>query len=628
MEDLYNQIKKLRNSFAFQENMPAYCVFENKTIDEIVKNLPTTLDELADVKGFKQKRIEKYGQAIVELVSSYLKENNIVKEEINFSSPTNLLNILTSKKACYEDILDLSKKLLKDIVEEHVIQNSNSSIKPQAITQCILECYKIINNFKSSNWVLKNDFSGGIKENETCIEFKRLNSEGAYCHYQMFNFSQIETEYCALEPKESIKTTKAEENDTIKDIIKLVKKGENLFITGHAGTGKSYILNKLKEKFKKMTITSTTGIAAVNVKGQTIHSFCGIGACKKPIELIIEELSTKKVSIRNKIKKCKILAVDEVSMLNIKTLEYADAVFKAVKESTEPFGGVQVIFIGDFFQLPPVEKDEIERKYCFESDIWQKLNLKNIILNKSYRQQEKEFIEALSHMRTNSLNESDIALFNSRNVENKEDSNMLHIFSTNEEADAYNKAKFDSIDSPIEDFLSDDGVLRGDDYIYNNFSETENKILEIFNKNCRFDKELRFKLGAKVMLLSNLDFATGLINGSIGTIKAFLDNAITVLFDNGVEKDIKREAFEYFYNDKPIAQRRQYPLKLAYAITIHKSQGMTLDKLFIDCKRIFEKGQAYVAMSRVKTLDGLYLANFTPDRVSADSKVVEFYNSL
>ena len=130
------------------------------------------------------------------------------------------------------------------------------------------------------------------------------------------------------------------------------------------------------------------------------------------------------------------------------------------------------------------------------------------------------------------------------------------------------------------------------------------------------------------MLLVNMDFNRGLINGSCGTIQSFNGSTITIKFDNGETADIPRHKFEYYYHDKLYAERTQFPLKLAYGITIHKSQGMTLDKLVVDCSRIFERGQAYVAMSRVKTLDGLYLRNFTKDKVMVDERVAEFYSNL
>ena len=389
----------------------------------------------------------------------------------------------------------------------------------------------------------------------------------------------------------------------------------------------------LKSKFKKLVVTSTTGIAAVNVKGQTIHSWAGVGICRYPVETVVKNILNKP-TIRNQILKCEILAIDEISMLNIRVFEYIDKVLRLVREEDAPFGGIQLILFGDFFQLPPVEKETEELHYCFESPVWSELNLKNILLKENHRQNEENFIKALSDMRTNSLTAEDIELLGSRNSDFKgKDSdilypNILRIFSTNEEADNYNQKMFNALQTPVVEFTAHDEVLRGKDYVSENLTERENMILEIFNKNCRAEKNIRLKQGARVMLLINSDFKTGLINGSCGTILEFNDGSITVEFENGVIKEIESEKFEYYYNDKVMAIRHQYPLRLAWAITIHKSQGMTLDKLFVDCKRIFERGQAYVAMSRVRTLSGLYLENFSKERVLADDKVVDFYKNL
>lgn len=570
---------------------------------------------------------EKNGAANAETLEGY-----------NFSNPKKLLQILLSELIAYDEIINIARILADDIKEKH----TNLQGKKFAnVSQCIFECYKRILGFKSVRWASAQNLKYEIKEGEKPLAFERQIASGEYVPYKIYNEDQLiipsdaDIKAPAVEkPAKTADIKNVNRGDILlSNIVHLVKSGENLFITGHAGTGKSYILNMLKSKFKKLVVTSTTGIAAVNVKGQTIHSWAGVGICRYPVETVVKNILNKP-TIRNQILKCEILAIDEISMLNIRVFEYIDKVLRLVREEDAPFGGIQLILFGDFFQLPPVEKETEELHYCFESPVWSELNLKNILLKENHRQNEENFIKALSDMRTNSLTAEDIELLGSRNSDFKgKDSdilypNILRIFSTNEEADNYNQKMFNALQTPVVEFTAHDEVLRGKDYVSENLTERENMILEIFNKNCRAEKNIRLKQGARVMLLINSDFKTGLINGSCGTILEFNDGSITVEFENGVIKEIESEKFEYYYNDKVMAIRHQYPLRLAWAITIHKSQGMTLDKLFVDCKRIFERGQAYVAMSRVRTLSGLYLENFSKERVLADDKVVDFYKNL
>ncbi len=557
---------------------------------------------------------------------------------MDFSKPEELLTKLTSDNTDYQELVAFAQDLAESIPELHTNQDER---KFQSITQCILECYKKIYGFGSNQWISENKLKHKLKTGQKPIIFTRINGKGEVCEYKIVNFEQVDfsqeldfaDEYTVVKKirQTSEKKKKQEESDSeFTKVLTLLLNGENVFLTGYAGTGKSYILNKLKEKLKKkLTITSTTGIAAVNVKGQTLHSWAGVGLCKNPVYKTIEKIKTRP-SVMKQILGCKILAIDEISMLNIETFEYVDEVFRAIRDSNEPFGGIQVLFIGDFYQLPPVENESMEeRKYCFESPVWKDLKLQNVILKKNYRQSEEKFIKALSDMRTNRLTEDDIKLLETRetNLDTFE-TDMLHIFSTNDEANRYNLAKFNMIDEPVKIFTAKDGVYRGAKPIYENFTENENYVLEIFGKNCRADKELPLKIGAKVMLLINLDFNRGLINGSCGKIIEFNENTISIKFDNGVTAPIPKHTFEYYYHDKIAAERTQFPLKLAYGITIHKSQGMTLDKLVVDCSRIFERGQAYVAMSRVKTLDGLYIKSFSKEKVMVDSKVADFYSDL
>lgn len=434
-----------------------------------------------------------------------------------------------------------------------------------------------------------------------------LNSQG------LFEILSINLLKCE-KPDESlpIKTDNITDKNLLK-IIRLIKKGKNIFITGHAGTGKSYILDKLKTIVPKLTVTSTTGIAAVNVNGQTIHSWAGVGICNKPVSSVVEKILDNHTQY-TQIKNCEILALDEVSMLNFQTFEYINEVLKQVRENDEPFGGIQLIFIGDFFQLPPVEKRmEQEKKYCFESDLWKELDFHSVILNQNYRQNEKDLIKALSHIRTNNLTQKDIELLKTREVkDSKYLSDMLHIFSTNEEVRRYNQQRFNLLDSVRYDFESIDTLYQNTNIL----------------SYCKVEEKISLKVGSRVMLLVNLNFETGLINGSCGTVIEINNDDILIRFDNGINEHIQRYEFEFYKNDKLIATRKQFPLSLAYAITTNKSQGMTLDRLFVDFSRFFENGQTYVALSRVKTLEGLHISNFNPQKIKVDKKIVDFYKSL
>lgn len=412
-------------------------------------------------------------------------------------------------------------------------------------------------------------------------------------------------------------------------IIKLINQGKNIFVTGNAGTGKSFLLNKLKEKFKKkLELTSTTGLAAVNIKGSTIHSWCGVGICKKPIQNCVDDI-LKRRTLVNKIRKCNLLAIDEISMLNGYSFNYIDQVLRMVRKENIPFGGIQVLLFGDFFQLPPVELNNNEKDFCFETQTWKDLNLKTVKLEKIYRQTDKSFIKVLNDIREGKISKKDIDLLKSREIDYDEtDSSILHIFSRNDEANNYNMKKFNSINSEIHTFKATLGVYRGSDFITTNLTKQEEMSLNIFQKNCKVNDIVSFKQGCRVMLLINLDFEKGLMNGSCGEIMSFNENSISVKFDNGIEKNIEKYEFEYYYNDTKIASMTQFPLKLAYAITIHKSQGMTLENVAVDCNKIFEEGQTYVALSRVKSLNGLYLKGFSEDKIKVNKKVIEFYRDL
>ena len=422
-----------------------------------------------------------------------------------------------------------------------------------------------------------------------------------------------------------------EDENTLK-IKELIRNGENVFITGSAGTGKSFLLNNLKKEFN-IELTSTTGMAAVNIGGQTIHAWSGVGICNLPTDYVIKNI-IQKPPLSKRIRNTKILAIDEISMLDSKTLDYINIVLKAIRSNNKPFGGIQVIFFGDFFQLPPIEK---ETGFCFDSQTWKELNLKNVVLKKIYRQSDSTFAQTLNNIRQNKISEEELNSFyerNNRPLPTTKD--ILHIFSTNASADNFNTKKFNELPASAKELISKDILMKNEEAnkLITSYQDVENlsvakrKIWDNLDKYCKVPQVLTLKNNCRVMLLKNLDFEQGLINGSCGTIEKIEEDGILVNFDNGILKSIKPQEFDYQKDGKLLARRVQYPLRLAYGITIHKSQGMTLDEVFIDFNRIFEYGQAYVALSRVKSLNGLYLRGFNPQKIMANPRIIDFYNSL
>lgn len=634
-------------------------------------NIQDSLLALDNVLNIHNKEVYS-ADFIAEVLEIKNRKAVVVNNEVNLPL-NNLLYVYSTKRknVFYKNINGLgylakNNENLKNIEnlihtsEEHKTFSPNIDKRNSKIRRAILSCIKEFSGKYGKTGIAK--ILKGSKNIKDNVYNKNAISSNYYGMFEQLTLSFIEKEIDKLVDEEYLEIKKVnyghpllltnakaesyidkniegdselEENDEcyrnehFVQIINYIKEKANIFITGHAGTGKSYILNKLKEKYPDIVITSTTGIAAVNVKGQTLHSWAGVGICNHSIDYVVKKILSKS-SLKNQIQKCKILAIDEISMLNIITFEYVDKVLRIIRACNEPFGGIQVLFIGDFFQLPPVEEDsQKEQKYCFESPVWKELNLKNIVLDKNYRQNEQNLITALSNMRINNLTEDDIKLLKTREIINDCNlENMLHIYSTNEEADNYNNRMFAKIKEKEVILTSFDGIYRGTKLVDSPETEREHKLLERIDVTCRAEKNIILKIGARVMLLTNLDFEKGLINGSCGVVKDICEDYVLVLFDNGKKIKIKQHDFEFYNNNQIIAIRRQYPLRLAYGITIHKSQGMSLDNLVVDCSRIFEKGQAYVAISRIKKLDGLYLNNFNPANVMVDDKVVEFYKNL
>jgi ATP-dependent DNA helicase PIF1 len=415
-----------------------------------------------------------------------------------------------------------------------------------------------------------------------------------------------------------------------KEAVYAIEDGESIFVSGSAGTGKSYLLQYLKTNYcdHGLHITASTGIAAVNVGGQTLHSWAAIGLGNLPAEQIIENLFSAKFSrVRRKLKLAKMLAIDEISMISAPVFDLINELLKAIRQNDKPFGGLQLILFGDFLQLPPINRDgqmASDYQFCFQSQAWKDLDPRSIMLKTVFRQADQSFVNLLNNIRFGKLNDEDLNILKSR-INLPEQNSAIRptiLASHNAQVDAINRVELQKIVNSSQVFNA-------------KFSGNSTK-KDFLRKNCLAPESMELKVGAQVMMLKNTYQKEGIINGSLGIIQDFSKktNHPIVRFNNGVLLTIAPEiwALEKFDVEKreiiTEAEMSQVPLLLAWAMTIHKSQGMTLDKVKCDLSKVFADGQIYVALSRVKTLEGLYIDGIDFNRIRANSDIVDFYNQI
>lgn len=381
--------------------------------------------------------------------------------------------------------------------------------------------------------------------------------------------------------------------------LAIMNDGHNIFLTGPAGSGKTFLLNqfiKLKKyEGKHVSVTATTGLAASHLGGSTIHSWSGIGVRDEIGAHFVDGLSKSRREI---IEKTDVLILDEISMMHDFRFDMIDQIARLVRRQPDkPFGGIQVIMSGDFFQLPPVNRaDSIEGRFVVFSNAWAELDPVVCYLEEQHRQVEDDKLSGiLDAMRSRDIRRSHAqALLDRADKTPPEGTIFTELHTVNVDVDTQNQAKLEQLD--------------GDEMIYSQTTTGSKNYVESLERSVLAPPQLRLKRGALVMAVKN-SLERKYVNGSLGTVVDFdpaTDYPI-VEFVSGKEVTMQPDTWELRDGDKKRASITQIPLRLAWAITIHKSQGMTLDAAVIDLRRAFVPGMGYVALSRVKSLDSLYL---------------------
>lgn len=397
--------------------------------------------------------------------------------------------------------------------------------------------------------------------------------------------------------------------------LAILKTGANVFLTGEPGAGKSYTINKyveyLRERNIDVAITASTGIAATHISGMTLHSWSGIGILPSLSERELAKIAGSKHIIK-RVRNTKVLIIDEVSMLTPETIDMVDAVCRVARENPSPFGGLQIIFVGDFFQMPPVTKsqigadrndqsdlfggdDERIKRFSYNSSAWKRAKPVVCYLTEQHRQDDDNYSELLMAIRSNQFNHIHLGHITNRIVaEHKIPDDIPKLYTHNLDVDRLNNRML--------------AKLPGKAHFFDMRSFGADPIIAGLKRGCLSPEALYLKEGAIVMFTKN-NPKEGFANGTLGTVVEFDKSSgqPIVKIKNGLLITVEPMDWVVEEDGKAKGSITQYPLRLAWAITVHKSQGMTLDEAVMDLRKVFEYGQGYVALSRVRRLSGLHI---------------------
>lgn len=405
---------------------------------------------------------------------------------------------------------------------------------------------------------------------------------------------------------------------TQSEALSILRTGANVFLTGEPGSGKTHTVNAyiawLRSHDIEPSITASTGIAATHVGGMTLHAWSGIGIADRMTPELLDSI-TNKEHVAKRLQKAKVLIIDEVSMLSANVLSMVDEVVREVRHEPDlAFGGLQVVLVGDFFQLPPVSRSKVE--FAFESPVWGKLNPLVCYLTEQHRQDDGQFLSVLGAIRAGDWDHTHVSLITAREAEyDSIEEGVPQLFTHNADVDRINSEQL--------------GKLPGSSKTFAMTASGSAALAEALKRGCLSPETLVLKEGAVVMATKNNPVA-GYANGTLGIVIGFergTNNPIVETRD-GRELTIASAEWAVEEGGKVKAKLTQIPLKLAWAITIHKSQGQSLDAAAMDLSRSFEYGQGYVALSRVRSLAGVHLLGWSENALMVHPQVAALDKEL
>ncbi|MEK7516329.1 MAG: PIF1 family DEAD/DEAH box helicase [Patescibacteria group bacterium] len=407
--------------------------------------------------------------------------------------------------------------------------------------------------------------------------------------------------------------------------LRILKSGANVFLTGEPGSGKTHTVNEyvayLRERGVEPAITASTGIAATHIGGMTIHSWSGVGIKTNLTKYDLDKIASTEY-VAKRVLRAKILIIDEVSMLLPEMLAMVDAVCREIKRSPEPFGGIQVVLVGDFFQLPPIMKTEAEKngqavlmkeppaRFAYSASAWARANPVVCYLTEQHRQDDRDFLSILSAIRSNAFGGDHLRHIETRKIEHRHaPDGAPKLFSHNADVDRVNNETL--------------AKLPGELHAFAMSSLGRDTLVAALQKGCLSPERLCLKVGAAVMFTKN-NPKEGFVNGTLGTVLDFDKSSghPIVKTRNGRRIAVGPMDWKVEENGKVRARIMQLPLRLAWAITVHKSQGMSLDEAVMDLSQVFEFGQGYVALSRIRRLSGLHLLGWNERTFQVHPEIV------